>query len=854
MNRVPLPIDGLLAELVARLDRTRTGVVVAPPGSGKTTRVPPALLDAGLAGDGRVVVLQPRRVAARLAARRIAEERGGRVGEEVGYRVRFEDRTSATTRIEILTEGLLTRRLQGDPFLDGVAWVVLDEFHERSLHADLALALLHEVRWAGRPDLGLVVMSATLDPDPVVAYLGGPAACPVFRSDGRTWPVDIRYDPRPDDRPLVARCAGAIRSALAREPEGHVLAFLPGVGEILQVREALADVEADVLPLHGRLPGPEQDRALAPSDRRKVVLATNVAETSVTLEGVRVVVDTGLAREPRFDPGLGLERLETIRIARDAADQRAGRAGRTGPGVCVRLWTLAEHHGLAMATVPEVRRADLARTALELRAWGVDPATFAWFEAPPAGVLDRAGDLLLRMGAVDRSGAVTRLGRTLLAMPLDVRLARVVAAGAEAGCLEAAATVAALASERDPFWETPPEGTVDSDLHWRLETLSGLRAGGRRPPGTDARALDQLLRVRDDLVEAARRALPASPTRGERGHLPSEETLARVLLAGFPDRVAWRRPGPPGEDRYLRTGGRGAVLGRQSAVRGAELVLAVTLAAGHRESRSEDRIQAAVALERGWLDTTRTIRTWFDREREAVLHREEIRYLDLVLEDRPSPTPPDPAQVSACLAEAATSDVERAFHLEDRLITLLGRLRFLALHRPDLGLPAFWDLRALVPSWCANLRSYAQTRDLDLARDLLDRLSWRERRILDDEAPERLPLPSGIQVRLGWPGTARDHLDAPPDGAVGSDSPLRSPPVLAARIQQLFGLRDTPRVAGVPVLVHLLAPSGRPAQVTRDLAGFWAGSYAEVRKDLRGRYPKHAWPEDPATWVPRPPR
>ncbi len=815
MGVVELPIDVVLPEINDALRRVGAVVLLAPPGAGKTTRVPPAVLDAGL--RGRLLCLQPRRVAARAAARRIASERGCEVGAEVGYRVRFESRVGPETRIELLTEGLLVRRLQADPFLEGVGCVVLDEFHERSLHADLALALLREIRRDVRPDLKLVVMSATLDPGPVAAWLDAP----IVRASGRTWPVEMTYVPRPDDRPLSTRVAAAIRLALKAGEQG-VLAFLPGVGEINRTAERLEGLspEIRVLPLHGRLPAAAQDAALAATDGPKVVLATNVAETSVTVAGITAVVDAGLAHQPRYDPAVGLERLERVPISRASADQRAGRAGRLAPGRCHRMWTEADHRGRPAFEAPEVRRVDLTRAVLEIRGWGADPRDFEFFEAPPGAAVDRTEGLLRRLGAVDDAG-LTALGRTLLALPVHPRLGRVVIAGHRAGVLHDAAAVAALTAERDIF-HTPPEHSGDSDLQLRLDVLA---SGGRPPPGVNRGALAQARRARDQLVRAAEIALGRCPRREA-----EEETLLRSLLTAFPDRVARRRQ--PRSERFKLASGGGAILDRRSAVRDAEWILAVVLEGGRRGQRAEHVIRNACAIDPSWLETTTGRETEFDPEREAVSQRTLRRYLELVVESRP--TTPDPASASEVLATAARERPTRAFNLDREAEALLARLRWLAQRRPDLKLPTFPELPGAAPGGeasevlaavCAGRRSFAETRRVALAPLLRGLLGHAHGAHLDALAPTHVGGPRGRRLRLRY---GADH-----------------PPILEARIQHLLGLRETPKVAGAPVRLHLLAPNGRPAQITDDLEGFWRNTYADVRKQLRGRYPKHRWPEDP---------
>lgn len=823
----PLPIDAHLHQVLEAVRRGGAAVVVAPPGSGKTTRVPPALLDGGV--QGRILVLQPRRVAARLAATRIAQERRVQLGQEVGYTTRFDRRAGRRTRIELITEGLLTRRLQTDPFLEGVGCVVLDEFHERSLHVDLGLALLADVRREARDDLAVVVMSATLDPVPVARFLGD---CPVVEAPGRPFDVELEYAPRSSTDRVEQRCARAVRRALREQDEGHALVFLPGVGEIARTARLLQEQGlaegVDVLPLHGRLSARDQDRAVAPSRRRKVVLATNVAETSVTLDGVRTVIDCGLARVPRFDAAVGLTRLETVPISRASADQRAGRAGRTGPGRCLRLWTRQEDAERRPADVPEVRRADLAPATLELLLWGTDPADFGWFEPPPTGSLERAAELLDALGAT-REGALTPLGRRLAAMPAHPRLAAVVEAGRRLGILATAATVAALASERDPF-RRAPVGQDGSDLLPRLEAVAVSDHTGHLPEGVDRRRLAEVRRVRDQLVAVAERARGA-PAPPRHDALSAEAPpLVRALLAGFPDRVAHRREASG--RRYLLASGAGAELDEESAATGEELLIAVDLGSGGRRQRADHRIRSAHPIERAWLEPEVGLELRFDPQHESVVYRAMERWGVLVLSDRPSSRAPDPDEVGPLLARAAAEQPDRALDPTREERQLLARLRFVASLEPDEGWPCPNSWAELLPQLCVGRRSFAELRRADLAPALLGRLDWKQRKRLDRLAPDRVRVPSGSRLSI--------------------DYDVQGTPVLAARIQQLFGWTDSPRVGGgrVPLLLHLLAPNNRPAQVTDDLAGFWASSYAAVRKDLRGRYPKHAWPDDPAAAAP----
>jgi ATP-dependent helicase HrpB len=759
---VPLPIDAHVGAVRAALASARAAVLVAPPGSGKTTRVPPALLD-----DGRVFLLQPRRLAARSIARRIAAEQGLALGEDVGWQVRFERRFTARTRLLVATEGVLTGRLQSDPLLTGFRTIVLDEFHERSLHADLALALGRQA-WRAREDLRLVVMSATLDAGPVASFLDD---CPVIEAAGRAHPVDVSYA---SGLSLVDAVRGALAGAA-----GHVLCFLPGAPEIRRAQAELAGRTGDarVLPLHGRLGAEEQDEALAPSSARKVILATNVAETSLTVEGVTDVIDTGQQKVLRFDPATGLDRLVLERISLDSAEQRRGRAGRTGPGRVVRLWDSRDR--LRARREPDIERVDLASPALDVLAWGGDPRTFEWFEAPPEDRLAAALGLLERLGAT-REGRITRTGEAMHRLPLHPRLARVVVDAG--GGARAAAACAVLAEGWRPAGDPP---TTDSDV---LSAADRIRDA---PPGVRAAARD---------VEDAARAAGVGRARVGEG----DEALRRALLTGFPDRVARRRA--PLSNRLVLATGQGAVLGRESGVRGGDLLLALDVTGGAAGAGGEPIVRAASRVEREWLAGVRTeVVHRFDDEAGAVRAFARDEYDGLLLAERPVPV--DPALAADLLARA----LERR-GLGPAAAALQGRLR-------AAGLEA--DLHAGVVAACRGRTSLPA---LDRPDEWLDP-GVRAR--LDRLAPERLALPSGRTAALEYR----------PDGAV----------VAAAKLQELFGLADTPRIGPgrVPVVFELLAPNGRPVQTTSDLRSFWERTYPEVRKELRGRYPRHPWPEDP---------
>jgi ATP-dependent helicase HrpB len=834
----PLPIDEVLPELIAALRQGSAAVLIAPTGAGKTTRVPPALLAAGIGGGQRIVMLEPRRIAARAAARRMAEEGGWTLGREVGYQVRFERKAGPETRILVVTEGILVQRLQADPFLEGVGAVIFDEIHERGLQTDLSLAMARRVQREVRPDLKLVAMSATLDPGPVAAFLGD---CPTIESRGRLHPVDILYLDRPDDRPLPGQIAAGVRRVLAVTP-GDVLVFLPGVGEIQRSAEAItamsglaAEQDLAVLPLYGDLPAERQDAVLRPSGQRKVVLATNVAETSITVDGVTAVVDSGAVRRLRFDPATGLDRLELGKISRASADQRAGRAGRQAPGICLRLWPAWEQAALPERETPEIARVDLAGPALQLLAWGEpDLAAFDWFEPPDPAALATATLLLRQLGALDERG-VTALGRTMARLPVHPRLGRLLIEGQRRGRAREAALLAALLSERDPFPRAPrgagPRRASRSDLLDRLDALEAFERRNAFAGDLNAGAARYVLRARDQLLELTKRELAADGGEG------TEDSLLRALLAAYPDRVARRRE--PRSPRGVMVGGRGVRLADESAVLEAPLFLCVELDAGSSGQLSEALVRKASEVEPAWLPAERlrtAIDLEFDESRDRVAAWKRTRYEDLIISEAEVP-PPDAAETARVLAAAAAERLDRALPLDNpEVAAFLARVRSLADWMPELALPRFTEgeLRELLPALAAGRKSFAELRRAPLLEVLQGALSYQQLEAVRREAPERLEVPSGSQIRIAYePG---------------------KPPVLAARIQEMFGLAETPRVAAgrVPVLLHLLAPNGRPQQVTHDLRSFWENTYRQVRKELAGRYPRHAWPEDP--WNAKPQR
>jgi ATP-dependent helicase HrpB len=824
-NLDPLPIDAILDDLRAAL-RQGHGVLHAPTGSGKSTRVPLALLDESWLAGQRILMLQPRRPAARMTAARLADQLGEPLGERVGYQIRFERRIGSRTRIEVVTEGILTRRLQNDPTLDGVGLVIFDEFHERGLPADLGLALTLDSARGLRPDLRLLVMSATLEAEPVAELLGNAR---ILRAEGRSFPVEIRYAERtPDSDPVRALVAGA-RQALVEET-GDILAFLPGAREIEQAREALAasvGSAVEILPLHGALSSAEQDRALRPdgSGRRRLILATDLAETSLTIEGIRVVLDSGQTRKPRFDPGSGLTRLVTESIPRASADQRAGRAGRLTPGICRRLWTRAQEHGRAEQRTPEILESDLAPLALELALWGVkDPTALSWLDPPPAPAWNQALELLRTLGALDRRDSITPLGRALAELPVHPRLG-VMLLSATPAERQTAADLCALISERDPFLPEPGRARP-ADLGLRLEALRARRERRGTPAGVERRRLDAIERAARQLHRLVERA-PAkvSPPQPQR-------TPGALLALAYPDRVAQRRAGA--DERYLLAAGTGAELPRDDALAIHPYLIVAAIDARGRDGRiqsalpiSEDELRAELA-ER--LESSREV--FWDAERAAVACRAMTRLGAIVLESHPvALTPEDTA--GAYLIAHIREHFSEALDWSEAARQLQARIALARRHDPTGDWPDLSDaalrehLDVWLTPWISGKTRVSDVQRLDLNAILLDRLSWEQRQRLDQQVPRTFVTPAGNSRPIDY---------------VSGETPI-----LAAPLQELFGLSDTPRLCQdrVPVLLHLLSPARRPMQVTQDLAGFWARGYAEVRKELRGRYPKHHWPEDP---------
>lgn len=815
----PLPIDAVLPAVQAALADVGVAVVIAAPGAGKTTRIPLALRDAPWRGDGRVLVLEPRRLAARAAAEQMARLLGEPVGRRVGYRVRLDSRVSAATRVEVVTEGIFTRMVQDDPSLEGVAAVLFDEFHERHIGSDLGLALALESRAVLRPDLRLLVMSATLEAAPVARLIGDGAPAPTIVSEGREHPVTTAYRPPRDGVPMARHVANAIHVA-RRESPGDVLVFLPGIGELQRVRTALEEdvIAARVELLHGSLALDDQDRVLRPRDAApRVILSTAIAESSVTLDGVRVVVDAGLARVPRFDARSGMSRLETVRVSRASADQRRGRAGRTAPGHCIRLWDEALQATLPQRPTPEILETDLAALALELACAGhADAGALRWLDLPPAGTLAQARALLRDLGALGPDGRVTAHGRAMATLGIAPRLAHLVLRGAALGMATLACEVAALLAERDILRREAAEH--DADLASRVDAL---RRGER---GTADVA--RLHRVRDE-ARALRRALPRDASDA---HEDVAELGTLVALA-YPDRVAQRRSGEA--PRYLLRNGRGARLATAQPL-GRAAFLAIADLDG---DPAESRIWLAAALDDAQLhralgDAIVTAReVHWDDATERVRASEVERLGAIVLRERPL-RDVGAEDLRAALLDAVRQRGIARLPWREHDASLRQRLAFAHAHigapYPDMSDDA---LLGTLDDWLAPMlgdaRRWSDLGNVDLGAALLAPLPWAARERLDRIAPTHLEVPSGSRIRVEYADSAQ--------------------PVLRVKLQECFGLTETPRLAEgrVPVTMHLLSPAGRPVQVTQDLASFWRSGYFEVRKDLKGRYPRHPWPDDP---------
>jgi ATP-dependent helicase HrpB len=777
LDQSRLPIDDLLPAIAAALGESSNLVIEAPPGAGKTTRVPPALLSLV---RGQVLVLEPRRIAVRMAARRVAQERGERLGETIGYQVRFEEVAGARTRLRFLTEGILTRRLISDPKLAEVDVVVLDEFHERHLDSDLALALLHRLQKTTRPDLRLVVMSATLDAAPIARYLDD---CPILRSEGRLFDLSITHQPY-SALPLEKQVAAALENLLHHQHSGDILVFLPGAAEIRRAARACQPLvgrhNLTVLPLHGDLTPAEQDRAVSPAPQRKVILSTNVAESSITIEGVTAVIDGGLARIARDSPWTGLPTLEIGRVSKASATQRAGRAARTAPGRVIRLYSIEDFQRRPDHDAPEIARRELSELCLSLRAMGIgDPRSLHWLDAPPEAAVSRAEDLLERLGATGERA------RSMARYPLHPRLARLVLEAVERGAGEDGCAAAALLSSGARSDSCDLLRLLDTD--WDARTRQHA---------------DQIRRV----------------VRPPKQHKHATNALPLSILTAFPDRVARRRK----DNQLLLASGGSALLACESQ---ADFLVAVDI-----EDRTEHAlplVRLYCAIEPGWLIDLFPDRVHersgveWNRAAERVDAIGALLYDNLVIEETRSGTP-DPDQAACLLAERALEAGASKFVDREELDAFLARVSFASEHA---AVPKI-DVESALRELCQGRRSFAELRSA--APSIIAMLEQRaNRKLLNEVAPTQVRLPSGRQARI--------HYEA------------GKPPWVASRLQDFFGMRETPRVANgkVPLVVHLLAPNQRPVQTTSDLAGFWQRLYPQVRRELSRRYPKHAWPENP---------
>jgi ATP-dependent helicase HrpB len=820
----PLPIDPLLPDVVRALEKNGQIVLEAPPGAGKTTRVPSAIAKAFPVGE--VVVLEPRRLAARMAAMRVAEELGEKVGETAGYQVRFEEVAGKNTRIRFVTEAILTRRLVRDPKLSGVIAVVLDEFHERHLHGDVALAWLKRLRETTRPDLKLCVMSATLDTAKVSTYL----KCETIRSEGKQYEVSIDHLPTAEDRPVASLVASALRSLLLKNLEGDVLVFLPGAREIRETTTSIEKIAQEhnlaVFPLHGDLPAADQDRAIRPCDRRKIILSTNVAESSVTIDGVVAVVDSGLARAAAHDPWSGFSKIELVKIAKASATQRAGRAGRTRPGVCLRLYTKGDLERRPEHDTPEIARADLTQLALDLAS--AEMNDLQWLDAPPEIAWRAASDLLERLGAIDK-GRVTAIGRELLRFPTHPRLARLLVEAEKRNVAREACVLAAILMERDLRIEARAKfhergradrPTEQSDLLALLDLFEEARSshfsgGSLRNAGLDTGAVHAVERARKQLEGRVR----ATDERG------TDEDLLRSVLAAFPDHVARRLR--HGARALALSGGGSAELSESSVVREAEWMVAASA-----ESRRGVVVQMASAIEPEWLldlapekiEESRIV--LFNPKSERVDASSRLSYEGLTLTESPAADATE-EEIAAALAKGAIARGPAHFAPDGELERFLARARFAATIDTRIAAPDDARVLAALTAMCLGKKSFAELKGLSIVDSLAHELGPGAAARIAELAPERVTLAKGRTVKINYGESA---------------------PYIESRLQDFFGMKATPKIGGgkTPLVLHLLAPNHRAVQVTTDLAGFWERHYPSIRKELARKYPRHQWPENPA--------
>jgi ATP-dependent helicase HrpB len=829
-----LPIESHLPEIRRLLRENRNLVLTAPPGAGKTTRVPPALYAEPWLSEQKIILLEPRRLAARTAARYMAAMLHEPVGQKVGYRMRQDTRVSAATKIEVVTEGVLTRILQDDPSLTGIGLVIFDEFHERSIHADTGLALCLDIQEGLRPELRLLVMSATIDIQAISALLGN---APIVQVDARQYPVETRYVPVPPAVGTTAAVTDVIRRSL-QEETGSVLVFLPGVREIRQVHDRLVDARLDssilIASLHAGLSGSLQDQAIAPAPvgKRKIVLATSIAETSLTIEGIRIVVDSGLMRVPRYDAGSGMARLVTLPVSRDTADQRRGRAGRLEPGICYRLWSETHHQMLAAHGNPEILNTDLTPLALELAAWGItDPSRLSWLDPPPTTAFTHAGKLLTRLGALDTAGRITEHGRQLAGLGLHPRLGHMICMAKTLDLGGLACELAALLEEKD-ILSFPPDQR-DADLRLRVAALRSI--------GTDARNKEEngyttKWPVDTSRCRRVRKTADLLKSRldchGKESHI---DACGLVLAFAYPDRIAARRPGDT--LRYRLSNGRGAYFSDPEPLSAESFLVAASLDGQQQDAKIFLAAPVAVDdLVTHFPDeiTERSEIEW-DHRNLSVKARHETLFGKAILKDSPLPNP-DPSRIAEVLCEGIRQEGIQMLPWTHDARTWQARVSlFHALNIPDLTWPdvsdeaLITDLEDWLLPYLTGITKTEQLRRIDLYTALSATLSWKQRQELDRQAPTHMTVPSGSLIRIDY-----THGETP---------------ILAVKLQEMFGATETPVIADgrIPLLLHLLSPAGRPVQITRDLKSFWANGYFDVRNHLSGRYPKHPWPDDPLT-------
>ncbi|MCY2984594.1 MAG: ATP-dependent helicase HrpB [Planctomycetota bacterium] len=835
----PLPIDAHLSSICQYVRDNPITIVEAPPGTGKTTRVAPALMDLPFAAGQKIYLLQPRRIAAKSVGERIAWEQGSRIGERIGYQVRFDSQVSRETQLIVATEGVLLRKLQDDAGLSDTSIVLLDEFHERSLDSDLLLGMLRRVQQALRDDLKIVIMSATIDSHLIQSQLDG---APIVRVESPNFPVAIRYRPtRPEDS-LSDRMVDAIRD-VAEMNDGDVLAFLPGMGEIQRTFDALSQTrlgrDCEVMQLFGGMTLEDQARAIEPGTKRRIILSTNVAETSLTLEGIRIVVDSGLARVMRFSPDVGLDRLALENISQASAAQRAGRAGRVAPGICYRLWSDASERARSAFLEPEIRRVDIVSAVLQLFAWGEGESDdFPWLEQPRSDSVARARSLLEQLGAIAKN-KITEIGKAMSRLPTHPRLARMVIAGFESGCYERTCMMAALLSERDPFQQSRTASTRsakrwDSDCVERLVALENFLDGHHceSPFGTLHRTgVRSIVNAAQQLQEQCTSVLKGTSILRERQQSHAPEVLMKTMLFGYPDRLAKRRS--VGKPHGLMVGGKGVALSHQSGVTEAELFLCIDIDAGAGDAA----VRQASRIDLDWLPKEQVLSSeelFFHPSQKQVVARRHTKWLDLVLNETPTAIT-DMQHCAEILWREALKNWEQAFPIDDdRVQGLVERVNCLRLWLPDLELPELGEsfLQDVAKELCQDRRSLTELRAAPWIDWIQSRFASEQWQAIEKEAPAKIQVPSGSWIKIQYA--------------------LGKPPTMAVKIQEVFSMKATPRIAKgrVPLLLHLLSPNMRPQQITEDLASFWANGYPIVKKELKRRYPKHSWPDDPTTAIP----